>query len=138
MNHHLIEQAQHSIHHVHELIQRVFTDADGVGEASLAPLMQVFAPDFSMVTTAASTVDRHQVEQLFRDAVGGRLGLQIVISDVHPVWQEGESVAISYKETHRRADSENSRVSVAILRVRGQDVQWLYLHETAFIPDVRI
>ena len=29
MNNNLVERAQHSIHHVHELIHRVFTDADG-------------------------------------------------------------------------------------------------------------
>ena len=34
MNNNLVEQAQHSIHHVHELIHRVFTDTDGTGEAT--------------------------------------------------------------------------------------------------------
>lgn len=34
--------------------------------------MDVFAEDFSMVTTAAVVVDRAQVEQLFKGAVGVR------------------------------------------------------------------
>ena len=64
MNHNLIEQAQHSIHHVHQLIHRVFTDADGSGETSLAPLMSAFGEHFSMVTTSATTLDRQHLEHL--------------------------------------------------------------------------
>lgn len=137
MNNNLIEQAQHSIHYVHELIHRVFTNADGNGEASIAPLMKAFAMDFRMVTTAAATVDRSQVEQLFRRSVGGRPGLEIVISDLHTVWQESETVALSYTETHRYGDNVTSRVSVAILRVLAGHVEWQYLHETAFSQQSR-
>ncbi|MBC3775624.1 DUF4440 domain-containing protein [Pseudomonas sp. SWRI99] len=131
MNNNLVERAQHSIHHVHELIHRVFTDADGVGFDAIAPLMDVFAEHFSMVTTSAAVVDRARVEQLFSGAVGARRGLEIVISDLHRVWQEGSTVALRYKETHRLNQIETARVSVAILQVRHHDVQWLYLHETA-------
>lgn len=134
MNNNLIEQAQHSIHDVHDLIHHVFTNADGNGEASIAPLMKAFAKDFRMVTTSAATVDRSQVEQLFRRSVGGRPGLEIVITDLHTVWQEGETVALSYTETHRQSDNITSRVSVAILRVQAGDVEWQYLHETVFTP----
>jgi hypothetical protein len=130
MNNNLVEQAQHSIHHVHELIHRVFTDTDGSGEAAIAPLMAVFAEHFSMVTTSAAVVGRAQVEQLFKGAVGAREGLEILISDLHTVWHEGSTVALRYKETHRLNHVETSRISVAILRVEHHDVQWLYLHET--------
>lgn len=132
MNNNPIEQAQHSIHHVHELIHRVFTDTDGSGAATIAPLMDAFAKDFSMVTTAGVTVDRAQVEQLFRRNVGGRPGLEIVINDLHTVWQEGETIALSYSETHRQGEHLSSRVSVAILRIQADHVEWQYLHETAF------
>nr|WP_315445542.1 DUF4440 domain-containing protein [uncultured Pseudomonas sp.] len=134
MNNNPIELAQHSIHHVHELIHRVFTDTDGSGAATIAPLMDAFAKDFSMVTTSGVTVDRAQVEQLFRRTVGGRPGLEIVISDLHTVWQEGETIALSYTETHRQGENVTSRVSVAILRVQADRVEWQYLHETAFTP----
>ena len=130
MNNNLVERAQHSIHHVHDLIHRVFTDADGTGAATVAPLMAVFAEHFSMVTTAADIVGRAQVEQLFTGAVGARKGLEILISDLHTVWHEGATVALRYKETHRLNQRETSRISVAILRVQHHDVQWLYLHET--------
>jgi hypothetical protein len=130
MNNNLVEQAQHSIHHVHELIHSVFTDSDGAGEAAIAPLMAVFAEHFSMVTTSAAVVGRVQVEQLFKGAVGARKGLEIHISDLHTVWHEGSTVALRYKETHRLNDVETSRISVAILRVQHHNVQWLYLHET--------
>lgn len=130
MNNNLVERAQHSIHHVHELIHRVFTDADGTGAGAVAPLMDVFAEHFSMVTTSAAVVGRAQVEQLFSGAVGARKGLQILISDLHTVWHEGATVALRYKETHRLNHRETSRISVAILQVGQHDVQWLYLHET--------
>lgn len=135
MNHTLVERAQHNIHHVHQLIHRVFTDAGGAGEAALAPLMDSFVEDFSMVTTSAAVVNRTQVEQLFKGAVGTRPGLHIEISDLHTIWQEGETVALSYKETHRLERDENSRISVALLQVLPQRVQWLYLHETPFIRE---
>jgi len=130
MNNNLVEQAHHSIHHVHELIHRVFTDEDGAGEATLTPLMEVFAEHFSMVTTSAAVIGHVQVEQLFKGAVGARKGLEIMISDLHTVWHEGATVALRYKETHRLNQRETSRISVAILRVQHHDVQWLYLHET--------
>ncbi|RON71227.1 DUF4440 domain-containing protein [Pseudomonas fluorescens] len=131
MNDNLIEQAQHSIHHVHELIHRVFTDSDGSGEAAIAPLMSVFANDFAMVTPSGMKVDRAQVEQLFKGTVGGRPGLEIEISDLHTVWQEGETIALSYIETHYQGDTVHARLSVAILQVQAGHVQWQYLHETA-------
>ncbi|MFJ2536785.1 MULTISPECIES: DUF4440 domain-containing protein [unclassified Pseudomonas] len=134
MNNNLVEQAQHSIHHVHELIHRVFTDTDGTGEASVEPLMAVFAEHFSMVTTSAAVVGRAQVEQLFKGAIGARKGLEILISDLHTVWHEGATVALRYKETHRLNQVETSRISVAILCVQHHDVQWLYLHETPISP----
>ncbi|WP_085580204.1 MULTISPECIES: DUF4440 domain-containing protein [unclassified Pseudomonas] len=130
MNNNPVEQARHSVHHVHELIHRVFTDADGTGEAAIAPLMDVFTEDFSMVTTSAAVVGRAQVEQLFKGAVGARPGLEIVISDLHTVWREGATVALRYKETHHQNQRETSRISVAILRVHHHSTQWLYLHET--------
>lgn len=130
MNNNPVEQAQHSIHHVHELIRRVFTDTDGTGAATVEALMAVFAEHFSMVTTSAAVVGRAQVEQLFKGAVGARKGLQILISDLHTVWHEGTTVALRYKETHRLNHVETSRISVAILRVEHHHVEWLYLHET--------
>lgn len=130
MTHELIELAEHSIHHVHELIHRVFTDTDGTGEASIEPLLHAFSDDFSMVGVSAIPLNRCEVEQLFRGAVGARPGLEIGISDLHTVWQEDETLALSYVETHRLHGIEHSRLSVAILRTSLQGVKWVYLHET--------
>ncbi len=135
MNNNPVEQARHSIHHVHELIHRVFTNADGAGDATIAPLMDVFTEDFSMVTTSAAVVGRAQVEQLFKGAVGARPGLEITISDLHTIWHEGPTVALRYKETHHQEGRETSRVSVAILRVHHHGTRWLYLHETPFAQE---
>jgi hypothetical protein len=129
-----LDQAHHSIHHVHELIQTLFTSQQGVGQAAISQLMPVFAKDFSMVTTTGTLVGREQVEQMFKGAVGARPGLQIFLTDLHTVWQEGASVAVRYKETHRLNGTEAARLSVAIMEVENQRVQWHYLHETALSP----
>ncbi|MDI3356642.1 DUF4440 domain-containing protein [Pseudomonas sp. UYIF39] len=130
MDNKIVEQAQHSIHHVHELIHTLFTDANGKGQTAFEPLMSAFAEHFTMVTTSAAIVSRAMVEQMFKGAVGAKPGLEIVISDLQTVWQEGNSVAIRYKETHRLNQRESSRVSVAIIGMHHHNAQWIYLHET--------
>ncbi|KAA0979179.1 MULTISPECIES: DUF4440 domain-containing protein [unclassified Pseudomonas] len=130
MHNKIVEQAQHSIHHVHELIHTLFTDANGKGQTAFEPLMSAFAEHFTMVTTSAAIVSRAMVEQMFKGAVGAKPGLEIVISDLQTVWQEGNSVAIRYKETHRLNQRESSRVSVAIIGMHHHNAQWIYLHET--------
>ncbi|AHZ71827.1 hypothetical protein OU5_4748 [Pseudomonas mandelii JR-1] len=130
MHNKIVEQAHHSVHHVHELIQTLFSDANGQGQAMLEPLMSAFAEHFSMVTTSAAIVSRATVEQMFKGAIGAKPGLEIIISDLQTVWQEGHSVAIRYKETHRLDQRESSRVSVAIIDLHHRNTQWIYLHET--------
>lgn len=130
MHNKIVEQAHHSIHHVHELIHTLFTDANGKGQAALEPLMSAFAEHFTLVTTSAAIVSRATVEQMFKGAVGAKPGLEIVISDLQTVWQEGNSVAIRYKETHRLGQHESSRVSVVIIGMHHHNAQWIYLHET--------
>ncbi|TFB45026.1 DUF4440 domain-containing protein [Pseudomonas sp. F01002] len=130
MHNKIVEQAQHSIHHVHELIHTLFTDANGKGQSAFEPLMSAFAEHFTMVTTSAAIVSRAMVEQMFKGAVGAKPGLEIVISDLQTIWQEGNSVAIRYKETHRLNQRESSRVSVAIIGMHHHNAQWIYLHET--------
>lgn len=130
MTYDLIEQAEHSIHHVHELILRVFTDADGAGAASIEPLMQAFAEDFSMVGISGDALTRVEVEQMFKGAVGAKAGLDIEISDLHTVWQEDDMLAVSYVETQRLDGAQHSRVAVAILSGQPEGVKWVYLHET--------
>ncbi|QAY86931.1 DUF4440 domain-containing protein [Pseudomonas arsenicoxydans] len=130
MHNKIVEQAHHSIHHVHELIHTLFTDAHGKGQATLEPLISAFAEHFTMVTTSGAIVSRTTVEQMFKGAIGAKPGLEIVISDLQTVWQEGNSVAIRYKETHRIDHRESSRVSVAIIGMRHHNAQWIYLHET--------
>lgn len=130
MTYDLIEQAEHSIHHVHELILRVFTDADGAGAASIEPLMQAFAEDFSMVGISGDALTRVEVEQLFKGAVGAKAGLDIEISDLHTVWQEDDMLAVSYVETQHLDGAQHSRVAVAILSGQAEGVKWVYLHET--------
>ncbi|MCJ7957662.1 MAG: DUF4440 domain-containing protein [Pseudomonas sp.] len=127
----IVKQAQYSVHWIHQLILNVFSNQRGDGAACIEPLLGLFAEDFQMVTTDGALVDRQQVEQLFRRALGQRPGLQISISEVRCVWQEGQSAAIHYKETQRLDQVASARLSLAIIRVQDSSVQWLYLHETA-------
>ncbi|WP_025127987.1 nuclear transport factor 2 family protein [Pseudomonas sp. PH1b] len=131
MPHSIVEQAQSSVHRIHQLIHSVFTDQQGDGAANLDALLALLADDFQMVTTGAALVGREQVQQLFRGGLGQRPGLQITVGELRCVWQEGQSAAIRYKETHRMGQVETSRLSLAIIRVQADSVQWLYLHETA-------
>ncbi|WP_047302536.1 hypothetical protein [Pseudomonas fluorescens] len=126
----IIEQAQHSVQRIHQLIHRVFSNQQGNAAACLDPLLELFAQDFQMVTTGGALVGREQVQQLFRTGLGKRPGLQIRLSDLHCVWQEGQCAAIRYKEIQRLDSLETARLSLAIIRVRDNSAQWLYLHET--------
>jgi hypothetical protein len=130
MHNKIVEQAQHSIHAIHDLIHAIFTNHQSDGAARIDELMPAFAENFSMVTTSGAVVNRAQVEQMFRGAVGARSGLEIGISDMMTVWQEGQSAAIRYKETHRLNQQETSRLSVVVIRIDEHSAQWLYLHET--------
>ncbi len=127
----IVKQALHSVHHIHQLIHRVFTHQPGDGSPCIEQLLPLFAEDFQMVTTTGTLVDLPQVEQLFRGALGARAGLQIEVSDLRCVWQEGQCAAIRYKETHRLEQVQTSRLSLALIRIQDESAQWLYLHETA-------
>ncbi len=89
MHSNTIERAHHSVHHVHELIHRIFTCPAPTGQAAITELMPVFADTFSMVSTGGAIVDREQVAQLFHRALGARPGLQILAMwaspAVHPL-----------------------------------------------------
>ncbi|MCU7240155.1 DUF4440 domain-containing protein [Pseudomonas peradeniyensis] len=131
MPEHAIARAERSIHHIHELIQMVFTRPAAETHSVLGGLMAVFADDFSMVGTTGTLVSRPQVEQLFKGAAGTRPGLQITISDVQRVWQVGLNVAMRYKETHRSQGMTQARWSLALLECSDRGVVWRCLHETA-------
>lgn len=126
-----IARAERSIHHVHELIQMVFTRPVAETQSVLGGLMAVFADDFSMVGTTGTQVTRQQVEQLFKGAAGTKPGLQITVGDVQVVWQAGVNVAVRYKETHRSQGMAQARWSLALLECGDRGVVWRCLHETA-------
>lgn len=132
-----IERAHHSVHHVHDLIHRIFTCSAPAGQAAISELMPVFADTFSMVTTGGAIVHRDQVAHLFHRAMGARPGLQILVSDLHTVWQAGDTVAVRYQETHRLAGVSSARLSLVILQATPAGVRWHYLHETALSPEAQ-
>ncbi len=131
MPEHAIARAERSIHHVHELIQMVFTRPVAETQSVLGGLMAVFADNFSMVGTTGTLVSRPQIEQLFKGAAGTRPGLQITVSDVQVVWQAGLNVAMRYKEAHHSQGMAQARWSLALLECSDHGVVWRCLHETA-------
>ncbi|PYC28728.1 DUF4440 domain-containing protein [Pseudomonas mosselii] len=131
MPEHAIARAERSIHHIHELIQVVFSRPAAETQSVLGGLMAVFADDFSMVGTTGTLVTRQQVEQLFKGAAGTRPALQITVDNVQVVWQAGVNVAVRYKETHRTQGVTQARWSLALLECSNRGVVWRCLHETA-------
>lgn len=126
-----LERACHSVHHIHELIHTAFSAAHGPAQTAIAELMPAFADDFRMVTTQGVEVNRQQVERMLQGAAGARPGLQIEVSDVQPVWQDGNGVTLRYREVHRLQGVETARWSVVVMTVGEAGVQWHFLQETA-------
>ncbi|NIF18750.1 DUF4440 domain-containing protein [Pantoea sp. Cy-639] len=126
-----ITRAIHSVHHVHALINAVFTRPADTCTAELEELLAAFADDFSMVGVAGALIDRQQVEQLFRRAAGARPGLQIEVDAFDVVWQVGAHVALRYREVHRQAGVVTTRWSLALLECDTEAVVWRCLQETA-------
>ncbi|WP_153788879.1 DUF4440 domain-containing protein [Pseudomonas sp. EMN2] len=126
-----IARAEHSIHHVHELIQMVFSRPAAETQAALGGLMAVFAEDFSMVGIAGTLFHRQQVEQLFRRIAGTRPGLEIEIDEVQVVWLAGMNMAVRYKEVQRLQGVTQARWALAILECSERGVMWRCLQETA-------
>lgn len=126
-----IARAEHSIQHVHELIQRVFSHPVSETQAVFGGLMAVFAEDFSMVSPTGTLFDRQQVEQLFRRIAGTRSGLEIEIDEVQVAWRAGVNVAMRYKEIQHLQGVTQARWALAILECSERGVVWRCLHETA-------
>lgn len=126
-----LERACHSVHHIHELIHTAFSAAHGPAQTAIAELMPAFADDFRMVTTQGVEVNRQQVANMFQGAAGARPGLQIQVSDVQLVWEEGSGVTLRYREVHRLHGDENARWSVVAMSVTDAGVRWHFLQETA-------
>lgn len=131
MHSNYVDQAIHSVHHVHALIHTIFTTPAPASGAAIAELMPVFAQSLSMVTTGGDIVGRDQIAQMFTGAAGARPGLEIRVSDVQVVWQQGASVALRYQEVHRLQGVETARLSLAIIEVGPTGARWHCLHETA-------
>jgi hypothetical protein len=127
----LVEQAQQSVVAVHDLILEIFTNGSGEGSAAIDRLMPAFADSFTMITISGALVDRAQVEQMFRGAIGAKPGMEIRIGKMEAIWQETSSVAIRYEETHRLNGIETSRMSVAIMSIDADSVRWQHLQETS-------
>ncbi|MCE1117411.1 MULTISPECIES: DUF4440 domain-containing protein [Pseudomonas] len=126
-----VARAEHSIQHVHELIQMVFSRPVTETQAVFGGLMAVFAEDFSMVSPTGTLFDRQQVEQLFKRLAGARPGLEIEIEEVQVAWRAGVNVAMRYKEVQRLQGVTQARWALAILECSERGVVWRCLHETA-------
>ncbi|ROS05400.1 hypothetical protein EDC56_0930 [Sinobacterium caligoides] len=121
--------AEH-IHTLHHWIHQVFTDASGEGRAVIPRLLAAFDAQFTMVTQQGAVIKLPQLSQLFNTSLGRRPELAIVIEDVVPFSEHNGVVTIRYREIHREAALTAERISTAIIDTTGEQVRWLYLHET--------
>ncbi|MFJ4396735.1 DUF4440 domain-containing protein [Pseudomonas sp. NPDC089396] len=131
-----LDQARRSVHHIHELIHSIFTSPTEQASAAITALMPVFADTFTMVSTAGAVLSRKQIEQMFKRVQGTRPGLEIILSDIEPLQQEGDRVVLRYKEVHRLLGVETARLSVVLLEVMTAGARWHYLQETAVSQDL--
>ena len=89
-------EAKHSVVVLHQLIERVFNQAEG-SDDSMELLLSHFHPDFKMVTPLGKQLDLNETEVLFRKLHGQREGLRIATSEHAIISQQSQEVTIQYR-----------------------------------------
>ena len=90
-------EAKHSVVVLHQLIERIFNQAEG-SDDSMDLLLSHFHPDFKMVTPQGKQLDLNDTENLFRKLHGQREGMRIATSEHAIISQQQQEVTIQYHE----------------------------------------
>jgi len=102
--------------------------------ASFEHCKSALHPDFTMISPDGSFHVRKSVLDRIEAAHGSaRIGFRIEISDITPVWQTDEAIAISYVESQWRQHDQTQRRSTALFindASTSNIVVWRHLHET--------
>jgi len=122
--------AHQSVVNLHRWIEEVFAGRSDY-PAALHHLLGSFSPSFKMVTMKGQSMGFAEVENLFRNNIGGRPNLQIGIDCCETLQLSASSVVCRYRETHHNEGNVHSRWSVAVIDIQSEQPRWHYLHETA-------
>ncbi|MCW6032069.1 hypothetical protein [Pantoea sp. JK] len=122
-------EAKHSVVVLHQLIERIFNQAEG-SDDSIDLFLSYFHPDFKMVTPQGKQLDLNEMETLFRQLQGQREGMRIATSEHAIISQQSEEVTIQYRELQMMNGINQSRISLAVLDCSTAIPRWRYLQET--------
>ena len=122
-------EAKHSVVVLHQLIERVFNQAEG-SDDSMELLLSYFHPDFKMVTPLGKQLDLNETEVLFRQLHGKREGLRIATSEHAIISQQSNEVTIQYRELQMLNGTNQTRISRAVLDCSSTFPRWRNLHES--------
>lgn len=122
-------EAKHSVVVLHQLIERIFNQAEG-SDDSMNLLLSHFHPDFKMVTPQGKQLDLNDTETLFRKLHGQREGMRIATSEHAIISQQQQEVTIQYHELQMLNGNNQTRISLAVLDCSTPVPRWRYLQET--------
>jgi len=122
-------EAKHSVVVLHQLIERIFNQAEG-SDDSIDLFLSHFHPDFKMVTPQGKQLDLNAMEVLFRQLQGRREGMRIATSEHAIISQQSEEVTIQYRELQMMNGTNQSRIALAVLDCSTTIPRWRYLQET--------
>jgi len=125
----LAQEARHSVVVLHQLIERIFNQAEG-SDDSIDLFLSHFHPEFKMVTPQGKRLDLNEMEVLFRQLQGQREGMRIATSEHAIISQQREEVTIQYRELQMMNGINQSRISLAVLDCSTAIPRWRYLQET--------
>jgi len=125
----LAQEARHSVVVLHQLIERIFNQAEG-SDDSIDLFLSHFHPEFKMVTPQGKRLDLNEMEVLFRQLQGQREGMRIATSEHVIISQQSEEVTIQYRELQMMNGINQSRISLAVLDCSTAIPRWRYLQET--------
>lgn len=122
-------EAKHSVVVLHQLIERIFNQAEG-SDDSIDLFLSHFHPEFKMVTPQGKQMDIHEMETLFRQLHGQREGMRIATSEHAIISQQSQEVTIQYRELQMMNGVNQTRISLAVLDCSTPIPRWRYLQET--------
>lgn len=119
----------------HELIKEWLGNEDARHEVC-ENLLARFSPDYSMVTTGGGLLNFTTLNAFFRTQRGARPGLEIVISGMQMITENGSGATVVYKELQQLPNQRPTRrFSTAVFELNHNGkVFWRHLQETSLPP----
>ncbi|MBV6823973.1 DUF4440 domain-containing protein [Pseudomonas sp. PD9R] len=101
-------------------------------ESELEQLLARFSPQFSMVSPMGRVLDFDELNELFLQAGGKKLGFRIELSELRGIALYDGGATVSYREQQTDATGlRTDRRSTVVFEKRADSrVIWRHLHET--------